>query len=244
MLLTDDHPDHQFRRLYCGTCGHPVDVPILCADRFCWLCSRIRAAKIRRRLRFILKNLSQLPGYFPAMITLSVQNSPDLEAQVKHLIASFRRLRQTRSWKFHVAGGATIIEIKMGKDGWHAHIHAIVYMQWYPFKKLLKNWERASGGSQVFITRVSHDKAIYYTTKYVSKSELTGDDKVNASSVLKRYRLFQRFGDWSMIRLPKLYSDAQCDKCGEEGFVFILDKRSGTVFVDVGSSSDTPNTPP
>lgn len=221
MLQADDHARHEFRRLLCSHCGHPIDVPIQCSDRFCWMCSRIRAAKIRKRLRWILSNLHNRAGYFPAMITLSIQNDKNLERQTARLIASFRRLRQTEEWRSHVAGGATIIEIKKGVEGWHAHIHAFVYMRYYRFARVLRSWKKASGGTAVFITRASESAMMNYVTKYVCKTELNEEDRMDASSVLKRFRLFQRFGDWTELKVPKTLSDAQCDNCGKSGWFYI-----------------------
>jgi hypothetical protein len=156
------------------------------------------------------------------MITLSVKNDPDLERQTKHLIASFRRLRQTVEWKSHVAGGATIIEIKYGVDGWHAHLHIFCYMRFYVYERLLRSWKKCSGGTAVYITKADENAMMYYVTKYVSKSELQEEFRPEASRILRGYRLFQRFGDWSQLKVPKHLSDAKCDACGKADWVFIL----------------------
>ena len=216
---------HRWRRLYCAHCGRWVDIPILCSDRFCFACSRVRAAKIRKRLRYILGSVPLKPGYFPAVITLSIPNSPDLAQQVKDLISSFRRLRQSRVWPEYVSGGATIIEIKKNPTGWHAHIHAFVMMRYFPWKKLNKAWGRASGGSQCYITKVSIKAALGYVTKYVTKTDLPPEDRAEASDCLKRYRLFQRFGAWHHVRIPRLMCDMLCRECGKSDWVFYIYDR-------------------
>jgi len=237
MLPESDHGHHEFRRLSCSRCGHFIDVPIQCSDRFCWLCSRIRAAKIRKRLRWILQNLHNRPGYFPAMITLSVKNDQNLSRQTSLLIASFRRLRQTKDWKTHVAGGATIIEVKMGQHGWHAHIHAFVYMRYYLWKRLFLSWQKASGGTSVYITKANETAMMNYVTKYVAKTELNEHDRSDASPILKRYRLFQRFGDWSELKVPKLLSDAQCEKCGNIGWLYLRHDSTVSGYLPVQNDS-------
>jgi hypothetical protein len=155
------------------------------------------------------------------MITLSVKNHKNLALQTKHLISSFRRLRQSRLWGYFVAGGATLVEVKSGVDGWHAHLHIFCYMRWMPYTRLLSAWRKCSGGSGVWITRANETVMMNYVTKYITKTEMSSEDRINSSEVLKHYRLFQRFGDWAQLKIPKLASDAQCDNCGKIGFVYI-----------------------
>lgn len=212
---------HGFRRLYCSTCGHALDVPISCGDRFCASCAPARAARIRRRLSYLLHNFAPPPGQFFAMITLSIQNHEKLDQQCQRLVAAFRRLRQRRSWKRHVSGGATIIEIKKNESGWHAHLHVLCYMSWFDWHYLHFEWTLISGGIGVYITRPSHDKALGYVTKYVTKSDLDDSAKQEASKALRKYRLFQRFGLWQGYKIPKLKSDFPCPQCHRVEWIYI-----------------------
>lgn len=212
---------HNFRTLYCAHCGHDLAVPISCGDRFCPECSRLRASRVRRRLRYILHNYAPPPGHFLAMITLSIQNQEKLDLQVKGLVASFRKLRQRDSWKKHVQGGATIIEIKKGKIGWHAHLHILCYMRYYPWKELHRNWQEVSGGAAVWLTSCSSEKAISYVTKYVTKSDLPDESRPEASAALAKYRLFQRFGLWQGWKIPVLKSDYPCPTCKRVEWIFL-----------------------
>jgi len=147
------------------------------------------------------------------MVTLSTTNWQHLEKGVAHLVASFRRLRQTTYWKKYVSGGATIIEIKGEKGNFHPHLHVLVYARWLDFWQLQPLWKKASGGIGCYILPMPKKAAMYYVTKYVTKSEAPEGDLLEISKCIKKYRLFQRFGSWQGYKIPKLKSPFPCEEC-------------------------------
>lgn len=190
-----------------------LDVPIDCGDRFCALCSPRRAFRIRNRISWILENHKPKVGYMLKMITLSTSNSKSLEDGVAGLISSFRRLRQRRVWKDCVDGGATIIEIKGRPNNWHPHLHILCHSRWIDWYKLQPAWKAVSGGTACYIQNVDNTRALLYVTKYITKAEIPEFLLYDVGRVLSRYRLFQRFGVWHALLVPKKLYDYPCPSC-------------------------------
>lgn len=153
------------------------------------------------------------------MLTLSVANCSDLDKGIRHLVASFRRLRQRSLWKRHVFGGAFVIEIKGSIGNWHPHIHAIIHSYFIPWALLRSAWFDVSQGTAVWISDISDDKAMAYVTKYLTKPDVPAAQLDVVSASLRRFRLFTRFGDWHSILIPKHTFDAPCRECGRVDWV-------------------------
>lgn len=207
-------PDpHSLRRLFCSGCGFSIDVPIDCGNRFCSVCAPRRAFRVRNRLRWLLDKCPPPPGYSLKMITLSVPNCKDLDVGVRHLIKSFRRLRSRKFWFKNVIGGATIIEVKGRPNNWHPHLHVLCYSLWLDWYKLKPDWAAVSGGEACYISNLDTDTALRYVTKYITKADVPEFLEYDVGRVLNRFRLFQRFGSWHGIKLPKKLHDYPCPSC-------------------------------
>jgi len=217
-LNRTDPPPHNWRVLVCLHCGNDINVAVDCGDRFCPICSRRRAARIRRRLNFVFSKIQKKAGYRLKMITLSASNCQQLDAGIKHLVASFRRLRQRRLWRLHVDGGATIIEITGRPNDWHPHLHIICYSRYFPWEKLHAAWKSVSGGSATWLNNIDGDSACSYVTKYITKCDAPDHLHAAISDSLRKYRLFQRFGIWHSIVIPKVLHDHMCDHCGKSSW--------------------------
>lgn len=214
MMKLDDHPDHEYTTVYCCGCGESYQILKLCSFRFCPICKVVRGVKVRRRLSYIFDHYPPLPGMNLKMITLSVKNTADLPAGLRHLIASFRRLRQRKLWKKFVAGGATFIEITGKKGDYHPHLHILCYSRYMPFKILLRMWMGVSGGSACWIQQIPKSTALYYVLKYLTKLDMPLEEQIYVSDQIKRFRLFQRFGAWHDFVIPVSKFDVPCEKCG------------------------------
>lgn len=154
------------------------------------------------------------------MLTFSCKSAVDLDDAMRHLVASFRRLRQRQAWKKLVIGGAWILELTHSPRGWHPHIHALVYGYYYPWAQLRDQWMAVSGGSAVFITALPHSttNAVDYLTKYLTKQNLPNDKLLEAESFLRDFRLVQCFGGWT--QLPPLSKEAgRCPFCSSTNLV-------------------------
>ena len=224
-----DLPVHEFITIYCSKCGYQHHVRVDCGFRFCPDCSQTRASRIRLRLRYILDNYRPPCGQILKMITLSTTNCQDLGLGIKHLIASFRRLRQRDIWRKHVSGGATIVEITGKKGDYHPHLHVLCYADWVDWYKLREAWTSVSGGLGVYITCPSQDKAIGYVTKYVTKCDCPDADHEYISHEIKKYRLFQRFGLWHKFKIPKLKYDYPCPSCHNIYWISEYEIRSARI---------------
>lgn len=212
--------DHDFRRFFCVGCGHIVDVPVHCGNRFCEICMKSRQWKARQKIRVLVDSLQLEKGFRLKMLTLSVPNTDDLAAGVDHLIASFRRLRQRSYWKNRIKGGLAVVEISGRSGNWHPHLHILIESKFLKYAKIHKDWCDVSGGIGVYISDVNSKKVVNYITKYMTKTETSGDDTINASRALKGKRLFQPFGTWhkKCNDIPKI--EYACPKCGLNNLVW------------------------
>ena len=210
---------HVWRTLYCAKCGQSISVHVCCGKRFCPSCARRRAARVRNRLGHLLDQNKKIPKARLKMLTLSKANCSSLDAGIRDLVSSFRRLRQRALWKYYVFGGAFVIEIKGRPGNWHPHIHAIIYSYYIPWARLRSAWKQCSGGTAVWINAVTHDRAKYYITKYITKAELPAALLSDVGESLARFRLFTRFGSWHNIVLPKTHNDTPCQRCGVSDWI-------------------------
>lgn len=211
--------EHQWRTLVCCHCGHEIHVLVDCKNRFCPDCSPRRAARIANRLTTLISKIQKKPGFGLKMITLSTANCTDVQAGITHLVASFRKMRNRRLWKMYVNGGAFVIEVTGRPGNWHPHIHAIVYARYIPWRTLWKSWKRCSGGNAVFISTCNPANATRYITKYLTKSQIPPHLLLQLSMELRKFRLFQRFGQWHNIVLTPRIWHYRCDSCGHSDWL-------------------------
>lgn len=208
-----DHT-HQFRRLYCTKCGHPIDVPVYCKNRFCRYCTRARSAKIRSRLSQYIEAAAFEKGFALSMLSLTIPNVADAGAGARECVASFRRLRHRSRWKMLVKGGAFVIETTWSSESWHVHIHAIIEAKYFPFEELLALWKECSPGQGVYISRKSKSVALAYLTKYLTKNDVPEERVDELNDSLRDFRLFQPFGTWYGNLPPAPPRAYPCPKCG------------------------------
>jgi len=220
-LKHSDHDHHKYSRFVCGHCGRIIDVPISCGNRFCNICQSSRQNRARFKIESLIKRLPKIQGFRLKMLTLSVPNTPDLQAGVDHLFKSFRRLRQRQYFKNRVVGGLIVCEITKSEAGWHPHLHILIQSMYLNFDVLLKLWCDVSGGLGVYIQNIPTKQAIFYVTKYICKTGLRGNDVITASNCLKGKRLFQPFGKWHnwSNSIPKY--EFHCPKCGHNDLVYM-----------------------
>jgi hypothetical protein len=213
------HSSHAWRRIYCVFCGAWIDVLVDCRQRFCPVCSKRRANRIRNRLQLLFTKNEPIPKAGFKMITLSMPNCNSLDEGIHSLVSSFRRLRQRVAWKQYVFGGAFVIEVKGRPGDWHPHIHAIVYSYYIPWARLRSAWRQCSGGTAVWINKVDTKKAINYITKYITKADVPPALMDDVGRSLARFRLFSRFGSWHNIVLPPVKYQTPCKRCGRMDWI-------------------------
>lgn len=213
--LPDGHVNHDFRRIVCLHCSHVIDIPVYCGNRWCEICGRPRAVRVRRRIQFCVDHTPKLKGYRWKFLTLTIANRPDLKPMIAHLLKSFRRLRQRKLWKELVSGGCFVVEVTGHRGNWHAHIHAIIYAQFIDWRQLLNLWKKVSGGSHIDIRQVPAKAAIGYVTDYCTKHPvLDPPELLECAQALKNLRLFNPFGSWYSMAREYVKAKSGCPQCG------------------------------
>jgi len=211
--------DHEYRQISCLHCGHTITVPIYCGNRFCPVCSVPRLSRVRRRLNWIVQHVTPPKGYGIKFLTLTILNEPDLAEMLKHLVKSFRRLRQRAFWKQYVLGGAFVLEVTGRPGNWHAHIHSIIEARFIPYHKLISLWITVSGSRGVWIEKVPKNAIVGYLTKYLSKSSVPTEITDDVSEAVSGFRLFQPFGSWYAVNLTFQTEKPGCPICGGHDFL-------------------------
>jgi len=206
---------HKFTHVYCLSCGHHWDVPIYCGNRFCDVCSGKRRSRVRQRIDFIIKQLNKKKQVSLKLLTLTVRSQDNLKGMIKHLSASFRKMRNMQYWKRQVFGGVFVFEIKGNPHCWHVHIHAIIesyYLDWYRIRRM---WEKCSGSPGIDIRRAWDKKAVDYVIKYITKPSVPDSLLDDVNKELQGSRLFQPFGEWYAINSKFVYKRPGCPKCNQ-----------------------------
>jgi len=119
-----------------------------------------------------------------------------------------------------------VIEVEGQPGNWHPHIHSFIYSKRILWEEILKNWKKASkGGLGVYIKNVSHDGAIYYVTKYITKANASDEFSDIFEQAMKGRRMFQRFGCFQNVKLPPVLSHRKCELCGSPHWITEWDIR-------------------
>jgi len=213
-LIENSDPTHAFITVVCTHCGSFARVPVYCGNRFCNTCHSQRQKRVKSRINWLIRNRPVVKGTMLKLLTLTLKSDENLERMVKHLVKSFRKLRQRKQFKKWVVGGAFVIEVVNKSGLWHAHIHAVVQAYLINWSILRDMWKECSGGSTgVDIRNKPAHVCLAYITKYISKSELSTDLQFIASNALRSYRLFNPFGEWYAVNLAYVPSPSICPTC-------------------------------
>lgn len=185
--VADDGSGYRLAAFYCG-------------DRFCKPCQASRGRNVRDQLTQLCEGKDML------LVTLTLAASQDsFSVILTHLLASFRRLRNTKLWGKYCTGGAYVVESTLGsrKTHFHVHMHILAEAKFLPRKQLSRQWRKCSKGS--FIVHVAKltktAKAIKYVSAYASKGfsdEIMDDPQRLRECIvaLRGRRLLGTFGGW------------------------------------------------
>lgn len=214
MPQINPEPHHDYRTIVCVSCLHTFRVAQKCHNRFCNVCTGSSRSRVRHKLNFIVKNYLPPAGHMFKHITLTIKSESDARNMQKHLLSSFRRLRQRQLWTRLVDGGAYVCEIGGSPGHWHLHLHILCSALRIPWHKLLADWKRVSGSKGVYIQNCNKTAIIGYITKYISKSDVIPEHQLEASTLLKGARLFQPFGRWHSLERQAPKRKPCCPSCG------------------------------
>lgn len=204
---------HDFRSIFCGRCGHRIDFPVSCGKRFCGVCAKSKLTRMRRRMSFVINSIPRVSGENLKFLTLTLKSGEDPEKLVKHLIASFRRLRQRQFWSQRVSGGCYSIELTHSEAGWHVHLHAILMAHYMAQWQLSSLWKAVSGSFVVDIRRTYNNEAVAYLCKYLTCDKVPIELQDVVSQSLKGYRLWSPFGTAHDINRTYKPSAMKCPSC-------------------------------
>lgn len=205
---------HSWRHYTCAGCGYEIDAPVCCGDRFCHVCNHRSRHRTYLRLEQICATAHSLSSKRIRFITFTQQTVPCVFDGVEKIVASFRRLRQTRWWKRHATGGAYVVEVTFSEGKWHCHIHALIQGEFMPQHALAAMWKKVKGGTVVDIRAIKAKSGLQgYLMKYITKTAVPDEHRATAASALKHLRLFSVFGSWHDIHvaLPKVTTP--CPHC-------------------------------
>jgi hypothetical protein len=177
-----------------------------CHSRHCEPCMRAKATTISVNMR---KQLEAAPDGRYRFVTLTLKHTADpLTNQIRHLVESFRRLRNSKWWKKRVVGGLYALEIKHSPSGWHPHLHLITEGSWLDQRELSDAWHKATGSSTIVDVRALANArdAAFYVTKYVTKgtnAEVwhTPDTAIEYVVATKGVRCVGTFARWRGLKL-------------------------------------------
>lgn len=155
--------------IYIDDSGQPRGMLASCQDRCCPTCAARKADRVRTRVESATESWRDM-----RMITLTLDHRGEaLSDMVSRLVASYRRIRQTRLWRDRVTGAVATIEVTRSRESgdWHAHLHILADGDYIPRDQLVAAWDRATGGATIiWIERVRASRsAAGYVSKYVSK---------------------------------------------------------------------------
>lgn len=217
-METDIRAPHGYRDIFCCHCGLKITVPVRCTSKLCIPCRHARLFRIRQRLYATLAKFKPSDGYAWKHLILTIPNTMDLYPGIKHIVSSFRRFRQTKSWKSHVAGGFYIIEITNKGHQWHPHLHVICYAKFYPWQQIYTRWHAASkNGAHIHVKQIWNNVGIAgYISQYLTKiPHLDHADAITYDLDTKSMRMYNSFGNLHVLfgqtKLPKY--QRPCPKC-------------------------------
>lgn len=140
-----------------------------CRDRWCPICASAKARRVGDHVHDWLRSVPHRKS-----ITLSVvSNDQSLGSRIDHLLASFKRLRQTPEWKAHVTGGVWFLQITYNAENqtFHPHLHILAHADFFLHATLKKLWIDATGDSSIVWIQSIHspEQAARYAARYVSR---------------------------------------------------------------------------
>jgi hypothetical protein len=216
---TDDR--HDWHTLACANCGRLVSVPVRCGLRFCNICNGARRSRTFKRLRFICANTPTKHSFHWKSIELTLVSQYNLSDMVDHIICAFRKLRARRFWRSATAGGIYVIELTHSQNGWHVHLHILVYAKWIPQDLLSAEWKRITGAPVVWIQRISARERLPYVIKYICKLSVPEELGPHVERALAQRRLWSPFGEAHDLNLTYKPEPHHCERCNGCDWIMI-----------------------
>lgn len=155
-----------------------------------WMCP-VCAARISEERRRELQAAMAVPDYHHALMTLTLRHTAQdsLEAVLEALRAAARKMQQGKGWESFrkssgLVGMVTALEVTHGQNGWHPHLHMLMFFDQAPDldkirEPLRKRWrqalfvQRRDASWQHGLDLVSGEAAADYVAKFGEGEEAT-----------------------------------------------------------------------
>lgn len=140
-----------------------------CRDRLCPLCGDLRGRVCQSRVE---KCVTKADFLRFATLTLA-DDGKGLAERADRIFDSFRRLRQTPEWRRWVRGAVATIEVTLGGNvrHWHVHLHFVWDGEYIPHAVIKRLWRQITGDSYIVDLKAIRGKraAVHYITAYIAK---------------------------------------------------------------------------
>lgn len=199
---------------------HSCKLHILCP-----LCAIRRGSKLLEAYSAKFAQLRvQYPDLIPVFFTLTVKDGADLAERDKHLVRSFKTLRERARQalngrctpnEFNKAAGAVWSrEVKLGANSglWHPHLHGVALCtEAFDNESLSRQWKEITGDSFIVESHPVYGdpiEAFLEVFKYAVKfGEMPLDENLQAYEILRKKRLVDSAGVFRGVDVPEALED-------------------------------------
>lgn len=170
-----------------------------------WTCP-VCAAKITEERRRELTEALSLTKLHPVLLTYTFQHNQgnNLSLQLSAMLEAFRMFKSGRQFQgiienFKWAGSVRALEVTHGANGWHPHMHELVFLEWgldaiaegQLWQVLSERWERVLRGQGLTATRdigFNLTRSTKEISGYVTKSSKWGLEHEVTKAAVKKGR--------------------------------------------------------
>jgi hypothetical protein len=160
--------------------------------------------RVRRNQRTVLEFLGNRPCHH-LVLTIRRRSHVPLKRLLKHMGASFRKLKQRPKWRRSIAGGVWFLECTFDEENqrWGPHLHVLIEAEHPPVSWIKASWLAVTGDSwevdcSVVLPKVeSRKSAVCYASKLAYGQFANNPEALSEYfAALKGKRKAQPFGEW------------------------------------------------
>ena len=159
-----------------------------CRDRLCPLCSLRRSREAAERTKEAARHMDA-----PKHLVLTAPHTDrPLREHLGCLREALRKLRNSREWKRHVAGGVYAFEITRSRHSgqWHPHVHVLMDATYWAQREICVAWGRALRSTEAWADYPEHERPVVYVSAVMSRSKV-------AQYVAKYVTKPAELGEWA-----------------------------------------------
>jgi len=188
-------------KCFCNECHNVWEVDVTCDIRVCERCAEKRQAQVFSKYQnAVLEKMNMRAVRY---MTLTLENTDDLEDGISKIRDSFQKLRRrqyrpegssSHRYDDRMFGGIYAIEANMGQEGWNVHMHVLYEGFYIDQAELSDTWEDITGASIVDI-RAAQDgeRQVRDLCKYIAKPPFTDRNNPQHSPTDEARKQFEFF---------------------------------------------------